>query len=100
MRIAFWISKATDTHSECVILCFSTATKVTRTRCTAGQLCGQFGITVLQQCPAEDRVSGSLQLLVVGRSKLSVSVACVSFSSGTGLNIWGFSTKNEPRNLH
>jgi hypothetical protein len=34
MRFACWITKATDTHSECVILTysFSTATVVTRTR--------------------------------------------------------------------
>jgi hypothetical protein len=33
MRIACWITKATDTHSECVILnCVSTATNVKRTR--------------------------------------------------------------------
>jgi hypothetical protein len=32
MRLACWITKATDTHSECVILnCFSTTTMVTRT---------------------------------------------------------------------
>jgi hypothetical protein len=32
-RVACWISKATDTHSECVILyCFSTTPVVTRTR--------------------------------------------------------------------
>ena len=32
MRFACWITKATDIHSEYVILCFSTATMVTRTR--------------------------------------------------------------------
>jgi len=33
MRIACWITKATDTHSECVIItAFSTETVVTRTR--------------------------------------------------------------------
>jgi hypothetical protein len=32
MRVAFWIPKVTNTHSECVILiCFSTATTVTQT---------------------------------------------------------------------
>jgi hypothetical protein len=35
MRIACWIPKATDTHSECVILiAFPTVTTVTRTRPT------------------------------------------------------------------
>jgi hypothetical protein len=33
MRIACWITKATDTHSECVTpMAFSTSTVVTRTR--------------------------------------------------------------------
>jgi hypothetical protein len=33
MRFACWITKATDTHSECVILnCYYTATTVTRKR--------------------------------------------------------------------
>jgi len=31
MNIQFWLTVATDTHSEYVILCFSTATMVTRT---------------------------------------------------------------------
>ena len=32
MRIACWIPNATETHSECVILCFSIATIAARTR--------------------------------------------------------------------
>jgi len=32
MRVAFWITKATDTVGICNTWCFSTATVVTRTR--------------------------------------------------------------------
>jgi hypothetical protein len=32
MRFAYWITKATDTHTICNAYCFSTATTVSRTR--------------------------------------------------------------------
>jgi hypothetical protein len=41
----------------------------------------------VKQSGAEDHVSSTLQVLVGGISNLHVSVACVSFYSGTGLNI-------------
>jgi hypothetical protein len=58
---------------------------------------GHAGIAVLlketEQCAAEDHVCTNLQRLIAESLKRSVSVGCVSLSSGSGPDIWGFSTE-------
>ena len=77
---------------------------VARTRCKAGHVrpCWYHSLAWNKYNIALQRIMFAVTYKywwLGDRSCLS-SAACASFSSGTGLNIWGFITKSEPQNLH